>query len=1512
VGKSSGSNSTTSTSGPPQQFLDAYQNVLGRAQGVANTPLQQYPTGPNASNVVAGFQPLQQQGFSDTSNYAFAAQPWIQDAGNYIRNAATPISPLQFNGVQNLPAAGLAGFYGAQQTAAGLPGSVQPYTTAATSPIDLPGYDTLSTYFNPYQSAVTQATQNAFNQQNAQQFNQIRGNSASSGAFGGDREAIAEATTAGQQAMAQDPILAQIQQQGFAQAQGELNTQQQLALARQQAERQYALGAGQLTEGAALAGGQLGLSAGQGLLGEFNTQQQTGVGAQEATGWLNQGAGYGLANLGQEMQNLGLSGSSALLNAGGLQQQQLQQQLNVPYEQFIQQQAYPFQTTGWLANIAEGLGGASGGRSTTTYPGPSTFGQVAGAGLAGVGLLGQTGAFGSNGWLTGGGGGGGFNGAGFDPASAGGDFGGGGDFFAASGGRIEPRRRAMGGGLAAVPSEFRGNMAPHGVPDLSGSIVPGASGLGAQPASPGGGALAKSFMQPVTSTTTTSSGGGGGILGALGTVVGLATGTPFLGAIGSVADKVTGVNRGGGIGFDDGGSVRPTTPLQIPDLSKSYIPASQAPARTMGPPAPPTVPHQQDNPIADATRVVQGLDKVFTHDTPGKAESLGGAVMPSDVPLQYDGGGSVPYQATAGGMAGATGPLQQRAMTQQYADMPAEKLQELAMRYPATTPQGAAIARALQLRRMNPTSGYPGGPSPAGPYGASGEAQAGTTAARGGRMGYDSGGDIADPSTAPSGAEEFEPVKNPDRVEFPDIGLGKPPGNYAEPAPSARPRHMDVPWKPTNIGARVADVWREGTEGIPPEPTTLPQHSRDVPFTPAPSSGDGLSASPESMFPADSEVPPAAALTPSSTAPAGAAEFEPAQMGLAAPTAVAAPSGIGAKPATRTDIARLHSRFGDDIPTTILRDGMLAPGVAVNSKGEPYSTTLTTMTPEERRNEAASAAALRSGTFWGSSTPSGVPQVTSTPGGTNGIVPPGAPDSVVAPAGPVTLSPNYGRPLSQPQLSVRDDAIKFWMAQGAPQHVAEGIADRIGAESSFRPAAWNPDDKGSPSGGLYQHHADRLDRLKEFAAKQGLPWTDAGVQNRFSLTEVQGGDPIAARHWQEILNAPDRPTAATLWNKYFERGVGGGGVAGGVGSGRGLGAPDQLLRPGEQPGGGQGLAATPASAGAGSRERPDLDHSRTDWFHSPWMPLIAAGAGMLASRSPYPGVALGEGLQTGIKVAGQQSDRETKAQLSEVRAQRVEDQAKHMSDMADRAMKETERKSAADVGRLQQGEVNLDLKKQLADAATLRAQTQLASASSDAEHKRIQDQLRKDLNDITAGKGKWEQGVGPDPNDPTKQTQGMWHMPTSGEQPTFHPGVVTQRPATGEAAILHDLVQSGAAKDTADAIRIHADLKRDPNSHPQAIQKMLGTEVNGIRNSMAGMSMSPAQVEAQARANIERRVKESTTIAPAPAAARPAPAAPAQTPAAAPAAPQQPSEVIQNGWRYRLNNGTYTPVAPVQ
>lgn len=270
--------------------MASYQDVLNRAQGVAATPYTPY-----TGELVAGVNPQQTTGISGINDYAYSAQPTIQQAEGMATAAASPITAAQ-----------------------------------------------IAQYQSPYTAAVVNATQNQFNNANQQQMQGVRGTAIAQGALGGNREAVAEAETANQQQLAQAPVIAGLMNQGYTTG---LNT----ALTEQQA---LASGANQLGnlgvagQGAGLSGAGAQVGAGsleQGtqqaldaaLLQQFQTAQafpyqqtnwlagiDSGVGSQmggtgtttaPAPSMLSQLGGLGTAGLGL-LGGTGAFGASGYLN----------------------------------------------------------------------------------------------------------------------------------------------------------------------------------------------------------------------------------------------------------------------------------------------------------------------------------------------------------------------------------------------------------------------------------------------------------------------------------------------------------------------------------------------------------------------------------------------------------------------------------------------------------------------------------------------------------------------------------------------------------------------------------------------------------------------------------------------------------------------------------------------------------------------------------------------------------------------------------------------------------------------------------------------------------------------------------------------------------------------------------------------------------------------------------------------------------------------------------------------
>ena len=112
-------------------------------------------------------------------------------------------------------------------------------------------------------------------------------------------------------------------------------------------------------------------------LGNLENQQNLAegqtLGQMASQGFQNAAQNYqtGLGQIGNfavQGQQAGLQGAQAMMGAGTLAQQTEQAGKSALYNQFQQQQAYPFQVAQFLANIAEGTGALSGSTTTTTGP----------------------------------------------------------------------------------------------------------------------------------------------------------------------------------------------------------------------------------------------------------------------------------------------------------------------------------------------------------------------------------------------------------------------------------------------------------------------------------------------------------------------------------------------------------------------------------------------------------------------------------------------------------------------------------------------------------------------------------------------------------------------------------------------------------------------------------------------------------------------------------------------------------------------------------------------------------------------------------------------------------------------------------------------------------------------------------------------------------------------------------------------------------------------------------------
>lgn len=421
MGGGKSSKSKTSVTIPPE-VLARYNAVNTRAESVANTPFQQYSSDPSA--FVAPLSSTQQAGVANTNAAVGMAQPYYQQATGQLmsaQNTATPFYGQAANDITGAQGIGdLLGSSSAMALASGFNNAspfnqsasnayggayagAQPYNMAATGlagagaqnvdPSDL-NSDAINKYLSPYLGTVLQGTAGLLNQNNQQQQAGQMGNAIRSGAFGGDRAGIAAANLSQQQNLANSQIYSGILNQGYGQALSTAQQQQGVGLAAGQANREAyqnaanqfaAIGQQQYGQGMGLGQAQQGL--GQQIFGQGSQlasqlaslgQQQFGQGLAAAQGREGIGQGlYGmgsstsqqLANLGSGSQSAALQGAQAQMAAGQTEQQTQQAGLTALYNQFLQQQSYPFQVSQFLANIAEGTGALSGSTTTTSQPG---------------------------------------------------------------------------------------------------------------------------------------------------------------------------------------------------------------------------------------------------------------------------------------------------------------------------------------------------------------------------------------------------------------------------------------------------------------------------------------------------------------------------------------------------------------------------------------------------------------------------------------------------------------------------------------------------------------------------------------------------------------------------------------------------------------------------------------------------------------------------------------------------------------------------------------------------------------------------------------------------------------------------------------------------------------------------------------------------------------------------------------------------------------------------------------
>lgn len=395
--------STTNTSNLPAYAEPYFKDIMAKSQQASMDPYTQY-TGQRT----AGFSPEQQQSQSMIGGMAAMGTPQALRQGQNITNdtannlAGYQYQPNNFS-MMNVQAPGNLQNY--QMSAAGDVGAGQ-----LGQQLSGANNNDIQSFMNPYQQNVIDLEKLgaardykiAGQQRNAQAVN--------AGAFGGSRQAVAEAE-------AQRGLMAQMQsiqtkgsQAAFDSAQQNLQAERAANMQKGTTNIQTALQAALAnqsnsqqanTQNLAAALQTQGLGANQALQAAM-ANQQTGLSTQQATEASRQfGASSGLQamqQLGQTGQQLGAMGeadqtlalqrATALNTAGNQRQAQQQTQLDTDYQQWAAARDYDQNMINWQNQILRGTPISMDQTVYQTTPGPSYAAQIAGLapGIAGLAM----------------------------------------------------------------------------------------------------------------------------------------------------------------------------------------------------------------------------------------------------------------------------------------------------------------------------------------------------------------------------------------------------------------------------------------------------------------------------------------------------------------------------------------------------------------------------------------------------------------------------------------------------------------------------------------------------------------------------------------------------------------------------------------------------------------------------------------------------------------------------------------------------------------------------------------------------------------------------------------------------------------------------------------------------------------------------------------------------------------------------------------------------------------------
>lgn len=360
-GGSGGGGSQTTTGTTYQTNIPAYledptKNMVARGELLSQ---QEYL--PYSGARVAGLTPAQQNVYGQIGAMGTPSQ--------FGQAGATLTGAEQFGAAGALGAMG----YGSQNIT---PEQLQYFQMAQPGTF---GAEQAQQYMSPYQQAVTDIAKREAAAESAMLNRQLAGQAAKAGAFGGSRFGVEQALLGKSLATNLSDIQTKGLQDAYANAQQQFERDRAAQMSAAGQNLQAALGVQSL-------GAQQSLEA-----------QKANEANRQAAAQLNlQGAQFGAqtglqaaqqrAALGTAQQTADLQRLAAQESAGKAQQDQQQAELNAAYNTWLEQRDWEKNQLGFLSGLIRGTPFSTSQTGTTTAPAPSTTSQLAGLGIAGVGL----------------------------------------------------------------------------------------------------------------------------------------------------------------------------------------------------------------------------------------------------------------------------------------------------------------------------------------------------------------------------------------------------------------------------------------------------------------------------------------------------------------------------------------------------------------------------------------------------------------------------------------------------------------------------------------------------------------------------------------------------------------------------------------------------------------------------------------------------------------------------------------------------------------------------------------------------------------------------------------------------------------------------------------------------------------------------------------------------------------------------------------------------------------------